>query len=48
MMERSPTAFVFEKELERESLKTRYFPSLTDDTEYITTKKAKRRVIKSA
>ena len=46
--ERSPIGFVFENELESESLKTLYFPSLTDETEYITTKKANRRVIKSA
>ena len=42
-MERSPTAFDFENELERESLKMRYFPSLTEDTEYITTKEGKQK-----
>lgn len=31
-----------------DSLTVRYFPTLTEETEYMTTKNAKRRVMKSA
>ena len=39
---------VFEKALVKESESTLYLPSFTDETAYITTKKANSKVIKSA